>query len=136
MALRNTIMVVDDDPLIVTLLTAKLEEAGYTITSAADANEALNQAAALKPRLILSDMQMPLWGSGADILAAIRNHPVLKETAVIFITGLPLPKIREQYPMITQDARVRLLGKPVDWVMLEQAIFELTGEYRPLQKKK
>ena len=135
MGIRNSIMIVDDDLIIRTLLTNRLEAVGYSTTAAGDANEALNQAEVLRPRLIVCDMHLPVWGSGGDVYEAIRKHQVLKAVPMIFITGLQFSKFKERYPALFSDPKVRLLGKPINWLMLEQAIFELIGESKPLRDK-
>jgi hypothetical protein len=73
---------------------------------------------------------MPIWGSGTDAYKDFRAHPQLKDVPVIFITGIPLDQAKVKLPY--SDPLVRLMKKPLDWVMLEQAIQELTGENRPL----
>jgi two-component system KDP operon response regulator KdpE len=54
-----TILVVDDEPQIRTLLKATLSRAGYTVIEAANAREALSAKAIDKPELVLLDLGLP-----------------------------------------------------------------------------
>ncbi|MBI3550816.1 MAG: response regulator [Elusimicrobia bacterium] len=127
-AAKGVVMVVDDDPLIVKLLSVRIEEMGYRIVAFEDVNEAIRQAQSVGPAVILSDIQLSMASSGADFLAALRKIPALRDTGVIFVTGTPIDKVRKDYPAILKDSRVRLFGKPVDWPSLREAISELAGE--------
>jgi CheY-like chemotaxis protein len=124
------ILVVDDDQALVAVIVERLGKAGYRVTSAFDRAEALIQAGAVRPSLILCDLHMPIWGSGTDAYRDFRANPNLKDVPVIFITGIPLDQAKVKVPF--DDPLVRLMRKPLDWVMLEQAIQELTGQNRRL----
>ncbi|MGC9456477.1 MAG: sigma-54-dependent transcriptional regulator [Halothiobacillaceae bacterium] len=63
------ILVVDDEPDIRELLTEVLEDEGYTLTSAADADQAEQRIAERKPDLVLLDIWMP----GRDGIALLRS---------------------------------------------------------------
>lgn len=132
MGFGNAIMVVDDDPGILEFMTAKLEGAGYKVVTANDADAAFRLAETIRPRLLISDYQMPVWGSGADLYQEIRKHPQLENVPVVFISGLPPAELKRAMEGIQRDPKVRLLTKPVNWVMLEQSIADLLGEHKPL----
>src|SRR5262245_424419 len=127
--MRGSILVVDDDPAIVALLTDGLEAAGYKVTSALDGAQAVIQAKAVRPGLVICDIQMPVWGSGVEVHKNIRATAALKETPVIFLTGMTPQEAKKLMP---EDPKIRLLAKPLNWTMLEQAIAELLGESRTL----
>ena len=129
MAGKVTILVVDDDEKMLEFLRAALEQAGYFVTTAGDAAQALIQAEGLKPRLIITDILMPTWGTGLDAYKSIRTKTKLKDVPVVFITGMSPEKAKALMP---PDPKVRLIAKPVNLILLEQAIQELTGEERPL----
>ena len=129
MGQRNCILVVDDDATIVAMMTERLRHAGYVVSEAADGPAAVIQAEALKPKLIIADIQMPPWSSGVEALAEIRKARGMKDVPVIFLTGMPPDEARKLVP---PDPRVCLMSKPVDWIMLEQAIEQLIGETKTL----
>ena len=53
------LLLVDDDPDLLHLLTLRLRAAGYRVTTAASAEAALARIAAERPQLVLSDVQLP-----------------------------------------------------------------------------
>jgi two-component system alkaline phosphatase synthesis response regulator PhoP len=53
------ILIVDDEPYIVHVLTMKLTNAGYAVVTAGDGEEGLDVAVAERPDLIVTDYQMP-----------------------------------------------------------------------------
>ena len=78
------ILVVDDDPDLLRLLSMRLTGAGYRVTAAASAEEALVKLAMERPQLVLSDVQLP-GKDGLALFDAIRvQHPSLP---VILLTA-------------------------------------------------
>jgi CheY-like chemotaxis protein len=82
------ILVVDDEPDILTFLTAVLEDNGATVTQAIDGDQALDLARKEKPDLITLDLSMP-GKNGAFVFEEIRNDPELSASKVCIITGKP-----------------------------------------------
>jgi two-component system response regulator GlrR len=86
MAMSNAahILVVDDDPDLLRLLSMRLSGAGYRVTAAVSAEEALVKIAMERPQLVLSDVQLP-GKDGLALFDAIRvQHPSLP---VILLTA-------------------------------------------------
>ena len=78
------ILVVDDDPDLLRLLSMRLSGAGYRVTATASAEEALVKLAMERPQLVLSDVQLP-GKDGLALFDAIRvQHPSLP---VILLTA-------------------------------------------------
>jgi two-component system KDP operon response regulator KdpE len=69
-----TILVVDDEPQIRTLLKATLGRAGYTVIEAANAREALSAKAIDKPELVLLDLGLP-DRDGLELVQLLRAEP-------------------------------------------------------------
>ncbi|MEX1334170.1 MAG: response regulator, partial [Candidatus Limnocylindrales bacterium] len=77
------ILVVDDDRKIVALVRAYLEREGFTVITAYDGREALNQARAEDPALIVLDLMLPEL-DGYEVMRLLRADtavPVLMLTA-------------------------------------------------------
>ena len=68
------ILVIDDEPQIRTLLKVTLSRAGYAVTEAATAREALNAKSIDKPDLILLDLGLP-DRDGLELVTALRAEP-------------------------------------------------------------
>lgn len=122
---RRWILVVDDDPLTLQVVEEFLQDSGFHVTTAADAMQCFIQARDLKPVLVISDIQMPGYGSGDAALRELRKDPRLASIPFIFITGMDLEKAHKLLP--SNDPTVRLIRKPLDWELLRRMIAELTG---------
>ncbi|MDE1990489.1 MAG: sigma 54-interacting transcriptional regulator [Betaproteobacteria bacterium] len=78
------LLLVDDDPDLLHLLTLRLRAAGYRVTTAASAEAALAQIAIERPQLVLSDVQLP-GQDGLRLFDEIHaRHPTLP---VILLTA-------------------------------------------------
>lgn len=83
---KSSILILDDEPAIRLVLVEVLREAGYHVSAAADAAEALRLLANTPFDLVISDIVMPDM-SGTEFLGRARvSSP---EVEVILITGLP-----------------------------------------------
>jgi len=128
---RAYVLVVDDDQLIRDMLVNKLEGAGYRVTCAEDAAQSVIQAEGMRLALLVSDIEMPGFGTGVDALKKLRGSNYVKRNLpVIFVTGMPPNEARKIVPLT--DPYVRLMHKPVDWNLLRLYIRDLTGMDRPL----
>ena len=82
----KTILVIDDDPMIVEVVQSTLRKDGHTVHSAKDGLEGIWMAEDILPDLILMDIVM----SGVDGYQAtqkIKNKEKLKDIPVIFLSG-------------------------------------------------
>ena len=57
--MTKTILVIEDEYSIATLLKYNLEQGGYAVETAQDGQEGLDKAIALQPDLILLDLMLP-----------------------------------------------------------------------------
>jgi two-component system alkaline phosphatase synthesis response regulator PhoP len=83
MDMQTTILVVDDEPAIVDVLTYNLEKAHYRVLVARDGLEALEQTRRQKPDLIILDLMLPGM-DGLEVCRAIRHEgelPIIMLTA-------------------------------------------------------
>ena len=81
-----TILVVDDDNDIRTLIETVLEAAGHEVTLAASGQEALNKLKRRPYELVVLDIMMPTM-SGYEVLEQIRAMPSRAQTPVIVVTA-------------------------------------------------
>jgi DNA-binding response OmpR family regulator len=81
--LAQTILVVDDEPRLVSLLEAYLRQAGFSVFTAGDGRQAAEVAERNKPDLIVLDIMMPK----VDGLEFLREHRRRAETPVILLTA-------------------------------------------------
>ena len=80
------ILVVDDEKHILQVLSMKLTNAGFTVASATDGEEALDMALCDPPDLVITDYQMP-WMTGVDLCRAMAENDRLCDVPVIMLTA-------------------------------------------------
>jgi two-component system, OmpR family, alkaline phosphatase synthesis response regulator PhoP len=80
------ILVVDDEPDIIDILTYNLKKEGYEVESAEDGIKAVKIASKFQPDVILLDIMMPNQ-DGVETCRQIRENPELKGTFIIFLTA-------------------------------------------------
>ena len=87
-AASATILLVDDDPDIVRLLTMTLRPEGFRLLSASDGNAALEIARAERPDLLLLDWNMP-GRNGLEVCLSLRSEsdPDLRDVPVVLLTA-------------------------------------------------
>jgi signal transduction histidine kinase len=87
MTVKGNILVVDDTPANLRLLSDMLEECGYEVRPAPDGHLALRAAESEPPDLILLDISMPDM-DGYEMCARLKENDDLKDIPVIFISAL------------------------------------------------
>ena len=83
---KNTIMVVDDDPDIVTVLTIMLEEKEYKVRHAYSGLQLLSDLDGEKPDLIILDLMMPHM-DGLEVLDRLKADQETSAIPVILLTA-------------------------------------------------
>lgn len=91
------VLVVDDEPDHVELMSKILREEGYQITKAYDGEEAIESIKYTKPDLIILDLMMPKV-SGFDVIEFLKTGDDTKEIPIIVVTGKELT--REQMEVL------------------------------------
>ncbi len=85
-AMPKKILIVDDDPDIVYVLSVRLKANGYTTVTAIDGEAALRKAKEEHPDLILLDVVMPKM-DGYQVLGELNKYPETKKIPVIMLTA-------------------------------------------------
>lgn len=81
------ILIADDEPDIVEIISYNLQKEGYEIFTARDGNEAIDKAKSILPDLIVLDVMMPCK-TGIEVCEILRTQPKLDNTLIIFLTAL------------------------------------------------
>jgi CheY-like chemotaxis protein len=117
---RTRVLIVDDDVNLSKLLCLMLEKTRmYEVLVENRSADAVAKARALRPELILLDVDMP-GKSGGQVARELQADPVLKNTKIIFITAL-LSKNQESMQSSVRTG-MRYLSKPVDPMTLLDTI--------------
>jgi DNA-binding response OmpR family regulator len=81
-----SVLVVDDDPVILRLLQVNFELEGIDVVTAVDGEEGLKMAQSDRPDLVISDIMMPRV-NGLELLAALRSSPDTASLPVILLSA-------------------------------------------------
>lgn len=127
-ALPPTVLVVDDEPMIRSLLTEFLQLKNLRVVEACNGVEALRQVRHVgeRPILLVTDLIMPAMG-GLELLSEIRKD--LPSLAALFVSGF-----YDDSLAITEaiDEKTRFLEKPFDFRMLDAQLEQLLpGHVQP-----
>lgn len=81
------LLLVEDDPLLVTMYQTKFSAEGFQVFTATDGEAGLALAKSQKPDIIVLDIMMPKL-DGIEVLRAIRQDMVLKNVPVLMLSNL------------------------------------------------
>lgn len=83
---KNTILVIDDDKEILTVLSIYLRKFEYTVLTASHTDSALRVVEEAMPNLILLDIMMPNVG-GFEVCRQIKSNEITQHIPIIFMTA-------------------------------------------------
>ncbi len=86
-ATKSTIMVVDDDPDLVDILRARLEQREFNVMGVYSGSQALAGLEKQKPNLIVLDIMMPQM-DGLEVLRRLKAAPETSSIPIILLTAL------------------------------------------------
>jgi len=117
--LPSTVLIVDDEPDVVTYLSMLLEDAGYRVRSADDADAALAEMHRRKPDLLSLDIMMPRR-SGISLYRQVKTDPELGHIPTMVVTAFSRledfagRRFRILIPDLSVPEPEAFLEKPVD----------------------
>jgi two-component system cell cycle response regulator DivK len=118
------ILIVDDNPTNMKLVSYLLIAHGYTVRSAANAKETLEVVKDFHPRLILMDVQLPDM-SGLELTRLIKQDAALRDVPIVALTA---------YAMRGDEEKARAAGcdgyitKPIDTRAFPTLIAQFIGK--------
>ena len=86
MSPRPLVLVADDDPDILLLITVTLERDGYDVVTAKDGPSALEAAAERVPHLVVLDLMMPGL-DGYEVTRRLRREQATKDVPIVIVTA-------------------------------------------------
>ena len=121
------ILIVDDDPDCVELLSIHLLRKGHAVVGAKDGPEALERAAWEKPNLILLDLRMPAV-DGIRVIEILRGNDLTKDTPIVLMSASDRAWATRR---MSEDETTRFLEKPIDFDQLDALCGELLHAAHP-----
>ena len=85
--MRKKILVVEDDPDLVELLSYNLRASGFAVGTAADGVDALKKTRSISPDLILLDLMLPEL-DGFAVCDILRRDPATAAIPIIMVTAM------------------------------------------------
>lgn len=127
--MSKKILIVDDEPDMITFLNTLLEENGYETDTAGNGKDAARKIKAALPDLILLDLMMP-ERSGVALYRDLRKNEETKDIPVIMITAFneqeyPLADFQKQVYEESVPGPQAYMKKPVDKDKLLEAVKKL-----------
>lgn len=83
---KPTILIVEDEAPLVTLLRYNLEKQGFRVEDVGDGGEALNRVTEAPPDLVLLDWMLPTL-SGIEVCRQLRRRPATRQLPIIMLTA-------------------------------------------------
>ena len=119
----KTVLIVDDMKSELDLMVQYITQAGYTIITATNGEEAIEKTVANKPDVIVTDWMMPKMG-GLDICRQLKKNPETADIPVVACTA----KNRDVDRMWAKKQGVKAyVTKPCTQEQLVSALKEVIG---------
>lgn len=83
---RPRILLVDDEPSLVKIVSRRLEAEGFEVCTAIDGEEALRQVVAQNPQLIILDVMLPKF-NGYDVCKKIKADTRYQKIPILLFTA-------------------------------------------------
>lgn len=123
MATGKTILVVEDDPINLQILTDFLSANGYALRSATDGADGVRQFFAEPPDLMLVDVQLPRK-SGFEVCFEVKRSPAGAQVPVLLMSAVYAPR--------DQLDRLAAPGMAAGYLTKPFALAELLSQVRAL----
>jgi DNA-binding response OmpR family regulator len=117
----SLLLVVDDDPDLLTLLSAHYSIRGYEVVVAETCEAALRLAAERRPDAVLLDFCLPRM-DGARFIEILRADELTKKTPVIVMSAASARWVASRLP---QDPLIDTLEKPFEFAALDPMLENL-----------
>ena len=106
----RTILIVEDNPTNLMLVTAVLKRAGYATVSAGSADEARQALARAVPDVILMDVQLP-GQDGLSLAGELKAHAELGAVPIVALTAHAMEEHRQRALAVGCDGYI---AKPIN----------------------
>ena len=115
----KTVLVVDDEPVLRTIVREILHEQGYAVIEAADGRVMLEIMARERPDLVLMDVMMPGL-DGREAYRQLRSHPEHQDVPVVMMSA-------GVQPVRLDPSIAGFMAKPFDLTQLVELVARLIG---------
>lgn len=88
MALKNKILLVDDDPDFIEMHKAVLQNHGFEVLTATNGKEGMERVRTDMPDLIILDLMMEKHDTGFSFSSTIKSDPLFKKIPILMVTSV------------------------------------------------
>jgi CheY-like chemotaxis protein len=120
--MSKKILVVDDEPDILKIMSLRLEKAGYEVLGGRNGMEALDLARRMIPDLVILDVYLPDM-NGDDLARVMKNDDKLKRIPIILISATAA-SVAQRAKDCGAEGHI---GKPFESEELLDAVKEILG---------
>ncbi|MFH1046129.1 MAG: response regulator [Candidatus Omnitrophota bacterium] len=122
--MSKKILIVDDEPQLVEMLSIRLEASGYKVIAAGDGQEGFDKARSENPDLIILDLMLPKM-DGYKVCALLKKDARYKKIPIILFTAKAQDEDRKLGQEVGADA---YLAKPFEPSLLLETLKRFLGE--------
>jgi len=124
------ILIVDDDPIVRSLMNATLQVDGHEVIEAEDGDVAYELCERRQPDLLVADVVMPRM-DGFALCSKLRRRPESTYLPILMATGLDdIPSITKAYEVGATD----FISKPINWIILGHRVRYLLRASRAFEE--
>ena len=118
---KKKILIIEDEEDFATLVTIRLEEAGFEVALEPNGDHAISRIKESKPSLVILDYYLSK-GDGFTVIRKMKADAALSPIPVILVTG----KAVMMEDVFRVEGAVEFFKKPVDMKILVNRVKELT----------
>jgi len=123
---KPCVLVADDDPQILGMLSMRLAKRGYTVVEAIDGVQTLAEAREKKPDVIILDVMMP-GKNGWEVARELKQDPATQDIGILVLTAIGQTMNEMTSPLYGVDD---YLDKPFEFAELERKLDNVLAKRR------
>jgi len=112
---RGTVLVVDDDPIVLEVTRERLEQAGYTVHTREEALGTSQWSAEFQPDIVLLDVNMPAL-TGLDLAQLMKKRRATKDIAIFLYSSLGSEELRVKMRATGAVGAIRKTGSSAQFL--------------------
>lgn len=122
--MNKKILIVDDEPEMISAVKRRLEINNYDVISASEGEEGISKARSENPDLILMDIMMPEM-TGGDAAKILKKDEETRNIPIIFFTAIVSKNEEQKHQKIQIDGKsYEAIAKPFDSLELLKKVAE------------
>ncbi|MCE2594892.1 response regulator [Motilimonas cestriensis] len=122
---KITIVIADDQPVLVKILASMLEPKGFKVETASNGAEAIMKAKVSDPKLLLLDIDMPIL-DGIETIKACKKIPNLSTIPIIMLTSY---SDKEHFRTCLESGAIDYIVKPTNAETLLKKVHAVIDQY-------